>query len=717
MTEENTREYDIPSAQNEPDEEDVKIYDPNDKESNFENTKVLDFGHPETPGQTASDNKTDEVDGQLTFEGMIEEEEPEQEPPAPVEPVKTPEEEMEEALQKNRQDKIANFKLISNEPKKPLSEVALEEEMPLQPEPFDEPEETEQEDYQSYAETAAVRGELQYRCRNAKIGLLVTGAAEFVLLCLMIMAQVSVTLPMEAITYLTINLVLLVVMMLAAHRVIADGVMSLFRWRSSADTVTALASFAAVIHNVLQYLNLTEVSNGHTVLYNAVIGLALLLSLLGRQYRLTRIYNSFRMVSHEGDKFAVCVADDEIERDQIGRFLQKTTAPKVVYPHRSHFLSGFMANSYDEEGHEPLFQWFSPAVIGFALLFSVGYILFGGEVGNWWNAVGVFTSLLCVASPAFAVAGANLPFCRVGRRLLQRGTMLIGWKAVTAFSDTDVLTLDASDVFSGDTVLLHGIKTFSGARIDEAILDAAAVSIAAGGPLAGVFRRVIENRLDMLQDVDTLLYEQEMGLSGWVGGRRVLVGNRRLLENHGVDVPSHDYESRYTKDGRQLVYLSTGGELCAMFVVSYTVSPDVKNALSSLCRSGVSLLIRTCDPNVTQEMFCELFELDADAVRITDTAIGRIFESLTYETAERSEALIAYCGRTAGLGFALASCNRLYRRVKVTGILQMIASGLGAVGVAIAVALQSPFMPFVLMLHLLLWAVITGLVARTWIDF
>ena len=86
-------------------------------------------------------------------------------------------------------------------------------------------------------------------------------------------------------------------------------------------------------------------------------------------------------------------------------------------------------------------------------------------------------------------------------------------------------------------MLLHGIKTFAGARIDEAILDAAAVSIAAGGPLSSVFRRIIQNRTDILKEVDTLVYEQDMGMSGWVGGRRVLIGNRRLLENHGVDVP------------------------------------------------------------------------------------------------------------------------------------------------------------------------------------
>ena len=121
---------------------------------------------------------------------------------------------------------------------------------------------------------------------------------------------------------------------------------------------------------------------------------------------------------------------------------------------------------------------------------------------------------------------------------------------------------------------------------------------------------MIQDRTDILQDVDTLVYEQDMGMSGWVGGRRVLIGNRRLLENHGVDVPSRDYEARYARDHRQLVYLSTAGELSAMFVVSYIADEGIMEALDALTGAGVTLLVRTCDPNVTEDMVCRVFDLD-----------------------------------------------------------------------------------------------------------
>lgn len=691
-------------------EEDVKIYRPKGREEAEEpparrhDTRILDFARHKADKdkrrKKVITQELPELEGQMTFEGL---EEPD---PVPEEPPVDPEQEIEAQLQDARREKVENFRLIQND--KTGFRLAGEEE---QTDEATEEEPAVLQDYNSYEETAAVRAELKYRRRSGWIGLWFSGLMEFVLLCVMLLAHFSTTLPMEPITYLTLNLALLVILMLTAHRVIADGIGGLFRLRAGADSVTAVAAFAAVIHTLLQYLSLTEVANGEVTLYNAVAGLALVLSLCGRQVRICRICRSFRLVSYKGDKYAVLCVQDTRQNEQLGRFLGSLGIPEIVYLKKSGFLTRFMANSYDDEGHESLFRWFAPVLILLSAGIAVAYALLGGETANWWSAIGVFTALLAVGSPAFAVAGANLPLHRAGKKLLPRGAALTGWRAAEMFGDVNGLMVDASDVFPGETMRLHGIKTFAGARIDEAILDAAAVSIEAGGPLAAVFRRVIENRLDMLQEVDTLLYEQEMGLSGWVGGRRVLVGNRRLLENHGVDVPSRDYEMRYTKDGRQLVYLSTGGELCAMFVVSYTADEGIAAALNGLTRAGVTLLIRTSDPNVTRELVHETFQIDEDAVRVLDAVAGRVYDTLTAEEAEQNEALLACNGRLEGIAAALGCCRRLIRRIRLTGVLQMVGAGLGVLFSAVTMISAAPVSPPLMALYMSAWALITALAA------
>ncbi len=686
--EEITKEFDVVTADTPP-EEDIRIYEPKPKEETGDGqTHILDFGGEK---EQVHEEQSLSMDGQLVFEGM--------------EPEKTEEKSVEERLQDARREKVDNFRLIENDGLRLAGEET--EKTPMTEPEEEEPQEgTVLEDYNSYAETAAVRGELLYRRRRARLGLLAGCFLEFLLLCLML-----VTTGGEPFFYLGANLVLLVGLMLVSHRVIADGIGAIIRLQFTADTVTALGAFAAAIHTVLQFLAVGTVAGEAVTLYCAVAGFSLVLSLCGRLFRITRICRNFRMVSHKADKYAATFVPMGKRQEQLARYLTVVGAPAVVYIKKTAFLTRFMEYSYDEEGHEPLFRWFAPIVILASLLLAVAHALFGGETANWWNAISVFTAALCAAAPAFAVAGANLPLCRVARAVLRRGAMLIGWKAVETFKDTDALLIDGAELFPSETIRLHGIKTFSGARIDEAILDAAAVSIEAGGSMAGVFRRVIENRTDMLQDVDTLLYEQDMGLSGWVGGRRVLVGNRRLLENHGVDVPSRDYEMRYTKDGRQLVYLSTGGDLCAMFVVSYTADPGIEEALHRLTDAGVTLLVRTADPNVTGQLIHDVFGVEEDSVRILDTAAGRVRDALVLEQDERAEAVLAVNGRFEGLGFALSFCRKLHKRIRATGILQMIAGGFGFLLFAASVFVGEMLPPLFAVLNASVWAILTAIVA------
>ena len=225
---------------------------------------------------------------------------------------------------------------------------------------------------------------------------------------------------------------------------------------------------------------------------------------------------------------------------------------------------------------------------------------------------------------------------------------------------------------------------------------------------------MIEERTDFLKDVESLAYEQDMGLSGWVGGKRVLVGNRRLLQNHGVEVPEKSYEERYTKDGRCAVYLSTGGELSAMFVVSYLAEPGIAARLRALQKENVQLLIRTCDPDVTAARVCEVMRLPDGAVTVLTAGEGRTYEGLlTAEKETPEEALIASGGRASGKINVLLQSIRLRRGAKAAVISQVIGGSLAmAFSVFVTVTAGVVLMPPVLLGWVLLVGAIGFLVPR-----
>jgi hypothetical protein len=228
-------------------------------------------------------------------------------------------------------------------------------------------------------------------------------------------------------------------------------------------------------------------------------------------------------------------------------------------------------------------------------------------------------------------------------------------------------------------------------------MDAAAVSIAAGGPLATVFRGIITDRVDILQEVDTLVYEQDMGVSGWVGGRRVLVGNRLLLKNHGVDVPSNAYEERYAVDGRKLVYLSTAGELSAMFVISYLCDEELSDRLKTLSHCRMDLLIHSCDPNVTEDLVCETLDLDNYRVAVMDAQASRAYVGLEAQT-EEEEALLATDGRLTSTVAALSGCFGMRMRYAVARIWMWAATFLSLTAGVMLLFAAGTVLPVMLLL-------------------
>ena len=73
--------------------------------------------------------------------------------------------------------------------------------------------------------------------------------------------------------------------------------------------------------------------------------------------------------------------------------------------------------------------------------------------------------------------------------------------------------------------------------------------------LSGIFSNIIQGQKNLLRPVENIVYEDGMGLSAWVNKKRVLIGNRALMQHYGVDTPSKDFEAKYCRDHRDILYL------------------------------------------------------------------------------------------------------------------------------------------------------------------
>ena len=604
------------------------------------------------PLPKAEPNVEEQLPDQLSLEEMVRVEDIE-----PAEGVTAVEGDMdpEERWQLAREEKVREFTLDGteeeeNEPDEESAEV----------------QEKEMEDYTDYQDTETVDSELRYRCRASLLSLLFSGLIQVVLLFLTLLTVAMGEPPMRETAYVMTHFCGLGLMMVLNYSTIIRGLSGLFTLRANSDTAPALAAVVGLTDVIMHFVN----TGANPPCWTPLVGLFLTLSAAGHYAHELCVKRNFAFVSYPGDKYAAAVVEEEDALQEIGRRAVSDGDATVAYFRRTGFLTNYLANAYDDDAGDDWSRWMTPAAFGLSVLLSL-LALMSDHVTGLMEWMSVFTAMVCLSLPVATLA-VQLPLVSCCRRMLSQGGFLAGWKAVRHFGQPDALAVDIADLYPDESMRLHGIKTFTGTHVDEAILAAASLAIRSGGPLAMIFRRIIENKEELLYEVDTLVYEQGMGLSGWVDGRRVFVGNGRLLQNHGVDVPSADFEARYAKDGRKLVYVSIAGQLSAMFVVSYLPDPEIQASLQELCRSRVTLLVRSCDPNITTSDLCESFELDEYYVDVLPASAGRMYVQLTEQSVESMPAVMASNGHILGTARVLSACRNLQIKVRIALVVQTI---------------------------------------------
>ncbi|MEV4410387.1 copper-translocating P-type ATPase [Catellatospora sp. NPDC049609] len=101
------------------------------------------------------------------------------------------------------------------------------------------------------------------------------------------------------------------------------------------------------------------------------------------------------------------------------------------------------------------------------------------------------------------------------------------------------------------------------------------------------------------------------GVSATVGGRRVLIGNARLMEREGVDVTAlRPRVSALAADGRTAMYVAVDGGPAGVLAVADPVREQARAAVAALHRAGVRTVMLTGDQRATAEAVARTLGMD-----------------------------------------------------------------------------------------------------------
>jgi heavy metal translocating P-type ATPase len=248
-------------------------------------------------------------------------------------------------------------------------------------------------------------------------------------------------------------------------------------------------------------------------------------------------------------------------------------------------------------------RFFVPAVMLAAAATLAGWMLAGAGIET---ALLRAIAVVVIACPcALGIATPLATTAAVGAAS-RRGILIRDARVLETISKLDVVILDKTGtVTEGD----FKVQAVAPAGAEEALSLLASVEAWSEHPVAQAVVRMARDRGLDPQPARDVAVRPGAGIAGWVGGRRVIAGSRRMLEAGRPAIPPDldDQARAWESGGRTVVFCAIDGTVAAVLALGDELREDAARFVARMKRGGLRTVLLSGDsPETTARIGARL---------------------------------------------------------------------------------------------------------------
>ncbi len=239
-------------------------------------------------------------------------------------------------------------------------------------------------------------------------------------------------------------------------------------------------------------------------------------------------------------------------------------------------------------------------IVLFALICAAITFLATGDVRST-------ISVIIVAGACGVAAGTPLAILGSIGQAAQRGSVVKGGLYLERLAAVDVVVFDKTGTLTRGQPHVVSVQGSNGASIAEVLTAAAAAETKSEHPLArAVLDRAAELSLT-LEEPSAFAALPGRGLKAKLTAGEVLVGNRALMEDNGIELPpSETVAAAETSE----VFVASGGRFLGRILIADTVRPEAKQAIAELKQLGIRTIMLTGDNKAVAQSVARQLGID-----------------------------------------------------------------------------------------------------------
>jgi len=236
-------------------------------------------------------------------------------------------------------------------------------------------------------------------------------------------------------------------------------------------------------------------------------------------------------------------------------------------------------------------SWFVPAVMAVAILTFIAWSVWGPKPRMAYGLVNAVAVLIIACPCALGLATPMSIMVGTGRAATA-GVLIRNAEALEALEKVDTLVIDKTGT------LTTGKPKLVTAGDPEILRLAASVERMSEHPLAAAIVQGAQERNLTLSKAEDFRSTTGQGVSAIVDGHRVTIGRAPQPE-------LSERAAELMRDGQTVVYVNVDGASAGLLGIADPLHPSAKNAIASLQRDGLRIVMLTGDNRVTANVVAE----------------------------------------------------------------------------------------------------------------
>jgi Cu+-exporting ATPase len=275
--------------------------------------------------------------------------------------------------------------------------------------------------------------------------------------------------------------------------------------------------------------------------------------------------------------------------------------------------------------------WFVPLVIAVAIAAFVAWSIWGPEPRFTFGLVAAVSVLIIACPCALGLATPMAVMVGVGRGA-QAGVLIKNAEALERFERVDTIVVDKTGTLTEGKPKLGALHTAAGFMEADALRLAASVERGSQHPLGAAIVKAAEEKGLAPADAQDFEAPAGKGVRGIVDGRRVVIGNLRIMQEAGIDVGALAAGAgRLRDEGATAIFIAIDGRIAGVAGIADPIKPTTPEALAALKADGIRVVMLTGDNAATAKAVARKLGINEVEAEVLPEDKSKVVERLRRE--------------------------------------------------------------------------------------